>query len=361
MVEKNNKGITLVALVVTVIVLIILASVTLVVVLGNNGIIGNAQNAKNSTELAEIKEQIQRDFVRKERDAAQNRTEVSEEDIREVLNKYGTIIEEDGEILGVNTSKGEISLEDLWGNAPKEQLPPIPSGFTASTKAGETSIDDGFVIIGPDGSEFVWVPVETPVLDVQGMSDAEINNAIQAQAVDGKYPMALKINTTDYKGVSYAFSGAPAPATITPSTYSSTGTNYIEPLYLTDSTNGDANLTNNTTGITQMSLQTEYNKMVKSVLENKGFYVGRYETSINGTTAQSKSEKMPMVDINWYNMYEYQSNYTKNNNINNSKSSMIWGCQGDQICIWLKDISNPNWANHPYIVMGRIWYGVVFR
>lgn len=113
---KENKGITLVALVVTVIVLIILASVTLVVVLGNNGIIGNAQNAKNSTELAEIKEQIQRDFIRKESDAAKNRTEVTEEDVREVLSKYGTIIEED-EIIGVETPKGDISLEDLWSGA----------------------------------------------------------------------------------------------------------------------------------------------------------------------------------------------------------------------------------------------------
>ena len=44
--ERNNKGITLVALVVTIIVLIILATITVTIVVGENGLINRAQQAK---------------------------------------------------------------------------------------------------------------------------------------------------------------------------------------------------------------------------------------------------------------------------------------------------------------------------
>lgn len=53
---KEIKGITLIALVITVIVLLILAAVTIGAITGNNGIIGQANDAKLQTEIAEEKE-----------------------------------------------------------------------------------------------------------------------------------------------------------------------------------------------------------------------------------------------------------------------------------------------------------------
>jgi len=56
--QKNQKGITLIALVVTIIILLILAGVTINMVLGNDGIIEQAQQAK----LAQIDEQIKEEL-----------------------------------------------------------------------------------------------------------------------------------------------------------------------------------------------------------------------------------------------------------------------------------------------------------
>ena len=40
----------------------------------------------------------------------------------------------------------------------------IPAGFAVSDIEGEQTIDTGLVVVGPDGSEFVWVPTdETPL------------------------------------------------------------------------------------------------------------------------------------------------------------------------------------------------------
>ena len=43
----------------------------------------------------------------------------------------------------------------------------IPSGFTVSDKADEQTIRSGLVVIGPDGSEFVWVPTGITPLAVR--------------------------------------------------------------------------------------------------------------------------------------------------------------------------------------------------
>ena len=47
--NKQERGITLVALVVTIVVLLILAGISLNLVLGQNGIISRAQDARNQT------------------------------------------------------------------------------------------------------------------------------------------------------------------------------------------------------------------------------------------------------------------------------------------------------------------------
>ena len=56
--QRNNKGITLVALVVTIIILIILASVTLTILLGNEGLIGKTKLASEESKIGKEKEQI---------------------------------------------------------------------------------------------------------------------------------------------------------------------------------------------------------------------------------------------------------------------------------------------------------------
>ena len=69
--------------------------------------------------------------------------------------------------------------------------------------------------------------------------------------------------------------------------------------------------------------------MVESVIKYKGFYVGRYETSLNGTVAQSTSGVTPMNSTNWFRMYENSLIYSSSNTSLGVQSEMIWGCQWD--------------------------------
>ena len=57
--QKNSKGITLIALVITIIVLLILAGVTIATLTGDNGILTQAGNAKDKTTEAESIERVQ--------------------------------------------------------------------------------------------------------------------------------------------------------------------------------------------------------------------------------------------------------------------------------------------------------------
>ena len=68
--QKNQKGITLIALVITIIVLLILAGVSINMVLGDDGIIKNAQAAKKANKKANIEEAIK--LLALEKKAAQH-------------------------------------------------------------------------------------------------------------------------------------------------------------------------------------------------------------------------------------------------------------------------------------------------
>ena len=56
--QKNERGITLVALVVTIVVLLILAGITIMYVMSDNGVFGKAQQAKTETNKALVKDAV---------------------------------------------------------------------------------------------------------------------------------------------------------------------------------------------------------------------------------------------------------------------------------------------------------------
>ena len=85
-IEKNMKGITLIALVITIIVLLILAGVSIAMLTGQNGILTQAQNSKQATKKAEVKERAQTDIVGVQ--TATQSTEISKMALKGILNKY---------------------------------------------------------------------------------------------------------------------------------------------------------------------------------------------------------------------------------------------------------------------------------
>ena len=96
----------------------------------------------------------------------------------------------------------------------------------------------------------------------------------------------------------------------------------------------------NTVGITQQSLQNDYNAMITSVKKYGGFYIARYESSLNSDNKVQSKIAMPTTasDTNsytWFGLYEKQKAYANNINATSIQSSMIWGSQYDAMLNWM--------------------------
>lgn len=272
---------------------------------------------------------------------------------------------------------------------------PIPSGFKVSNTNGETVIQDGLVVKGPDESEFVWVPVKNPIASSEsansvttgaqviiivsatdeqsGISNitnvttsniTKVSNTEYKVSKDGDYTlritdgagnskditvtvkgteiiqkaMAINLGTSaspKYRGLLYDFSGT---SSTVKSGCTTTTEGYREPSYLVGEDGDDSTL--NTVGITQQSLQNDYNAMITSVKKYGGFYIARYESSLNSDNKVQSKIAMPTTasDINsytWFGLYEKQKAYANNINATSIQSSMIWGSQYDAMLNWM--------------------------
>ena len=367
---NRNKGITLIALVITIIVLLILAGVTIATLTGNNGIITRANQAKEETTKAGAKEKVQMEVagsfdeygkfnMDKLKENLKDNLGLQDSDIKD--NPDGSItVTVDGYEVTVD-SNGNVTVE---GEATPPVNPPdtgnvvttppttevgkdtifkdpnssdkeavIPKGFKVSEIESEQKIDTGLVVIAPDGSEFVWVPVDKETLEVDG-----IDGKIVAEEVKNG-------EEVNYRGVLWENFDQPTSTKIA---YSDTG--YREPAYLTDPTNGDAS-EYNTIGLTPQTLQDEYNAIIESIKSKGGFYIGRYESSLSDSTKteeattgniQSKRNVMPTGAENagtnmWYGLYAKQKEYAtviNNSYQTNVKSAMIYGSMYDAVMNW---------------------------
>ena len=112
---QTEKGITLIALVITIIVLLILAGVSIAALGGQNGILTNATEAKKESEIGDVKDGARMDINEKQMEKLS--PEITEEEFREILEKYGTI-EGEGELLEqilVTENEYEIPVKEIWG------------------------------------------------------------------------------------------------------------------------------------------------------------------------------------------------------------------------------------------------------
>ncbi len=400
--KTKERAITLIALTITVIVLLILAGVTITTLTGNNGILTKSQEARTTTEIEEAKEQAKIDISNWILEKSENgeSTNLNDSIIKEILTDKEYVKGTPGESSFI-TKKGEheISYSELYKNELEflagkyyaidtnitigEKTITIPAGATISKIPGENDVDEGLVIYITNEevkeeewnnretmqeiyNQFVWVPVENPVLDLtpdDGTSlpkedsdtiKAKVQNEIDA----GRYPMAIK-NGEDYIGVLYQFTEDNDKVKVELyENWAPLSGSYEEPdivrLYDEDISNlNQINeiLNTNYSSSTDFKndLQTKFNAMVKSVAEKGGFWVGRYETSnmINSNSAAQKINvvKGTMTGINnvtWYRMYSQQEIYSQQalQKSENIKSTMMWGSQWNQILIWMRNIRN---------------------
>ena len=135
---KSTKGITLISLVVTIIVLLILAGVTIATLMGDNGLIKRAQDVKIATEIASIKEEIQTDILGKQ---AENNGNISDDSLKEILEKYGTLSEEEkltDKTLTTTKGNHNIKVSDIFNGTTVDDVPKSPT-FTTVANAPDIS------------------------------------------------------------------------------------------------------------------------------------------------------------------------------------------------------------------------------
>ena len=205
---------------------------------------------------------------------------------------------------------------------------PIPQGYNyiKGDKIGGAVITDAATGVEKTGNEFVWVPVDT-------LS----NMAVVTSGTDAN-------GNINYRGVLYNW-GTDATGN-TAYDWSADSTSFREPANLS----GSYDSKSKNSSWTSTLYQEEYNKMIKSVSQYGGFYVGRYEMSLNSETknAESKygatSANAKDTDTNqWYGLYNKAKTYAPEKNSDNTEnasqkvvSSMIWGSQYDAMLKWMK-------------------------
>ena len=366
--------------------LLILAGVSIATLTGDNGLLNKAGEAKEQTEVAEVKDRAQLDILDWQADQLKDNNDATLNDdiVKGILDGKDYISgfnEEDLENIKVITENGyEFPISDLYDKEDKaggdEAVPgeivtggnknytnngkaKIPVGFMVvpgandvskglviSDNPADTEVDSNNIVA--EGNQFVWIPVNKDNLCVDGIEGKEVAEKIASG--------------TDYRGVLYDFdSGTPEKIE-----YSSTG--YREPDVVTGSSGSDydndteylgimnnilKNVDDNFTEFTNADefksyMQIEYNNIINSIKTNGGFYIGRYESSLSSSDAdtdgatgniQSKRNILPVgADksgaYRWYGLYAKQKEFASTLEGTTVKSAMIYGSMYDAVMNW---------------------------
>ena len=283
--KNKQKGITLIALVVTIVVLLILAGVSISLVLGNNGLISKAKDARNAYEQGAVND---------------------ETGMNNLYDEIESILGENPGGTGGGSGSGGLSPEDSTAYT----TPYLPTGFS---KVTGTSLSTGLVIEDGSGNQYVWVEVPKTA-DVYPTAGLAITNFTDAEytAIENE----LHTYTSTYRK----------------------GTSNTDTYY--EDTNNASNW------FTETTYNEAKKNMLKSVYQNGGFYVGRYETGIEasyrtakGDTTQTPTET-PVIKANAY-PYNYvtrtQAQTLANNMPSGDKtSSLMFGVQWDLVLKYLE-------------------------
>ena len=200
----------------------------------------------------------------------------------------------------------------------------IPAGYTISNTTAEQSIDTGLVIT-KDGNEWVWIPVSSTDLVAMYTEDST-GWTMTGTGVVTKY----KSNGNIIAGKDRGNPGA---------------TTFNEPNVLNEVGYdvNDRNVSNLSsaglgTNVVEAAtkLRDDYKAMIDSIKKYGGFYIGRYELSNAGT----KKNQPSLTNTKWYNLYKKCRDIESTSNV--VVSTMIFGCQWDQVCKFIETAKDAN-------------------
>ena len=229
----------------------------------------------------------------------------------------------------------------------------IPAGFKVSGTAGENKISSGMVLKDSDENEFVWVPVNqakyikgATAIPTSTSSTTMYYKPMAKEQTNGNGYEAyvyvyngVKSYVNQSQGIGKAYSREPSLVTGAIDGYTWDVSNPSGTSYDADSKNYSDELGFSSARELGSYMNKEYQNMINSTDEYGGYYIGRYETSLNGTSVESKANKTPMSEINWYKMYFNQDSVRNSNNTyynsNSVTSSMVWGSQYNSMLNWI--------------------------
>ena len=243
-------------------------------------------------------------IIAKAKDAETKSAEASQNDLKGM---NGLVSEMEGALAG-NGSTGSGN----GGKLEPETVPYLPSDdFHYDTS---TSVDTGLVIQDASGNEYVWVvvPRTTAVYKTTGLGKTTFTDADYTSIEND-----LKEYTKTYRG----------------------STKYSDTWYADDKNEG---------WLSETEYKTLKNSMLKSVYENGGFYVGRYEAGIgtNRTSIEAQvNGKYPVpttAPVTKADAYPYTyvtrtqaQNLASNVNSGTKTSSLMFGVQWDLVLAFM--------------------------
>ena len=418
--KSKNKGITLIALVITIIVMLILAAISITMLTGDNSILKRAVDAKERTGIAEIEERIKLSYNSAlTEDLTTGNGKVQEGTLRRILtsefpgkeidiNTAGEewVITIDGVSVNVPAGKkGEDSTPkfvlSIKGTKVNETTPPNPDSNVFVHVDG-TTIDNGYVIRDKNiGNEFVWVPVEKDqkiTLDVvkeeeiTGIKLTDPSGANIDLGISGTIGKSYKnenIEPTyngEYKAEVTTASGTTSETLIVRSLYA---TDTFNDYYTDEKIEGEIfglwnsrvrgqgnvatvcqrlGLGDNKTMVDFKAwiLGTSYTELEdhkRSVNDNGGFYIGRYEAGIDEqrTSGDSSTDGDTMLaplskaDVFAYN-YVTRSQASKiEKKMYPGKSYLLTNAAWDRTLGWIKNSNDKNLALEDIIVDSKSW------
>lgn len=204
-----------------------------------------------------------------------------------------------------------ISIWVLIKNKEKKNTEPYLPGDNFEYVAG-TSLENGLVIRDENGNEYVWIEVPKSIY-----SNNEYNT-------DKKTSDKKPKKSSDYEKIEYCLKK-----------YTKAYRNHLyNDEYEDDSTEG------------WFKSEKEYNEaknyMLKSIYENGGFYIGRYEAGID-SFRKSKDEEIVDIPVSQPNKFPYAyvtrtqaKNLAEMVESGNCKSSLMFGLQWDLVLAFIQ-------------------------
>ena len=294
---KNNKGITLIALVITIIVLLILAGVTIAALSGDNGILRRATEAKEQTN--------------QKNDEETEKIGGYESTIDQYVDGNGGGSGSGGSGGGTGTNFTNVNTSD---SNPAGAVP-------ANSTVVEADASKGIVIKDKNNNEWVWIEVPKTTV-FSGLTIDTTGTLTEQNYADIKNKL-IEYATTYREGAK------------------DQGKSWTDEWY-------------NGCGMASDEYKAAYQKMLKSVYTYGGFWIGRYEAGIEGTTTETTNARtdssarisietspkaISQKDAIPYN-YVYCSEaqaLAKEMTPNNSyTSSLMFGIQWDLVCKYLE-------------------------